>query len=159
MGVVAITYLRSRSVNLFAGLAVPFALIEFVGTLITRNPNFYLASAAINDILFGLLFLVSLLFSRPLILIFAEAMGTAPKEILRTQFRSAFQVLTAIWGIVILVKATVLIFSQVWLPLEVFLTIRALLGLPLFVVMMVFSFRFPNWYQKRVKAKISNEGS
>jgi len=50
-------------------------LIELIGTLITRSPDFYLASATIENVLWGLLFFSSLLFSRPLIQIFAELLN------------------------------------------------------------------------------------
>jgi hypothetical protein len=50
-------------------------LIELIGTLITRNPDFYLASAAIYNVLWGLLFLGSLVLTHPLIQIFAELLN------------------------------------------------------------------------------------
>lgn len=52
----AFTYWRSRRIELFPGLAIPIILIELIGTLVTRNPKFYLASAAIENVLWGMLF-------------------------------------------------------------------------------------------------------
>lgn len=71
----AITYWHARRLNLFAGLATTVAVIEVIGTVITRNPNVYLAAVAIDNILYGLVLLGSLLLSRPLIQILAEAMS------------------------------------------------------------------------------------
>ena len=54
---------------------IPIALIELIGTLITRNPDFYLASAAIDNVLWGQLFLSSLVLTHPLIQLFAELLN------------------------------------------------------------------------------------
>jgi hypothetical protein len=94
-------------------------------------------------------------FSRPLILIFAEATGGIPKSHELGEFgnsdvfRSAWVILTIIWGIVHLIAAILLIASQIWLPLETFLIIRTAFGTPLLAVLLAFSFWFPGWYWNR----------
>jgi intracellular septation protein A len=159
LSLLAITYWRSRRIELFPGLAIPIVVIELIGTLVTRNPAFYLASAAIENILWGLLFLGSMLMPRPLIQIFAELLnpGLGSQEFLnqsklpRQLYRSAWQILTAMWGVVNLSKAVILIFSQLCLPIEAlaFLIVRTASGLPVMVLMLVFSYRFPGWYWMR----------
>ena len=153
--VVAITHLVLKKINLFAALSIPLNLIEFAGIIITLNPKFYLATAAIDHTLWGLIFLGSLVFSRPLILILAEAMGGIPKsqelgEFSNSDvFRSAWVILTIIWGVTHLIAASLLIASQIWLPLEIFLIIRTAFSTPLLTVLIVFSFWFPRWYWNR----------
>jgi len=150
------TYWRSRRIELFPGLAIPIIAIELVGTLITRNPAFYLASAAIENALWGLVFLGSILISRPLIQVFAELLnpGLGSQEFLEQLelspqlYRSAWQIITAAWGIVALSKAMILVFSQLWLPIETFLIIRTASGIPVMVLMLFLSYRFPEWYWK-----------
>ena len=157
IGLLAIKYWLSRSVELFAALAIPIVLIELIGTLITRNPDFYLASAAIDNVLWGLLFLGSLLFARPLIQIFAELLnpGLGSQEFLshfempQYIYRSAWKILTIIWALVSFLKAIILIFSQLKLPLEAFLIVRAASGFPVLIVMLIFTYRFPGWYWQR----------
>jgi hypothetical protein len=142
---------------LFPALAIPIILIELIGTLITRNPVFYLASAAIDNVLWGLLFLSSLLFTRPLIQIFAELLnpGLGSQEFLShfempvRLYRSAWRILTVIWAVVSLTKAIILILSQLKLPLEAFLIVRTASGFPVLIVMLLFSYRFPAWYWER----------
>ena len=159
ISLLVIKYLRSRRLDLFPALAIPIVLIELIGTLITRSPDFYLASAAIENTLWGLLFLGSLVFTRPLIQIFAEILDSSlgsreflshfemPEEL----YRSAWRILTAIWAGISFVKAAVLIVSQLKLPLEAFLVIRTASGFPVLVVMLIFSYRFPGWYWRRAK--------
>ena len=156
-------YWRSRSIELFPALAIPIVLIELIGTLITRNPDFYLASAAIENVLWGLLFFGSLLLTRPLIQIFAELLnpGLGSQEFLShfempvQLYRSAWKILTVIWAVVSLLKAIILILSQLKLPLEVFLIVRTASGFPVLVVMLLFAYRFPRWYW--VRARVNSQ--
>jgi intracellular septation protein A len=160
IGFLLIKYWRARSIELFPALAIPVILIELIGTLITRNPDVYLASAAIDNVLWGLLFLISLLFARPFIQIFAELLnpGLGSQDFLSHfempvhLYRSAWRILTVIWAVVSLTKAGILILSQLKLPLETFLIIRTALGLPVLVLMLIFTYRFPRWYWARARA-------
>jgi intracellular septation protein A len=157
IGLLIIKYLRARRIELFPALAIPIILIELIGTLITRNPEFYLAAAAIDNVLWGLLFLGSLLFSRPLLQIFAEILnpGLGSPEFLShfeipvQLYRSAWKILTVIWVVVFFLKAILLIVSQLKLPLEAFLIVRTASGLPILVLMLILSYRFPGWYWSR----------
>ena len=157
IGLLVIKYWRSRSIELFPALAIPIVLVELIGTLITRNPDFYLAAAAIDNVLWGLLFLGSLLLTRPLIQIFAELLnpGLGSQDFLRhfempvQLYRSAWKILTVIWAGVNFLKAIVLILSQLKLPLEAFIIVRTASGLPVLVLMLIFSYRFPRWYWER----------
>ena len=159
LSLLVITYLRSRRIELFPGLAIPIIAIELIGTLVTRNPAFYLASAAIENVLWGLLFLGSILFQRPLIQIFAEMLnpGLGSPQFLKQSklspqlYRSAWQIITAMWGGVSLLKAIILIFSQLNLPLEAFLMARTASGIPVMVLMLILSYRFPGWYWERAR--------
>jgi len=159
IGLLVIKYWRSRSIELFPALAIPIILIELFGTLITRNPDFYLASAAIDNVLWGLLFFSSLLFARPLIQIFAELLnpGLGSQEFFNhfempvRLYRSAWRILTVIWAVVSLTKAIILILSQLKLPLEAFLIVRTASGFPVLVLMLIFTYRFPRWYWARTR--------
>ena len=159
IGLLVIKYWRSRSIELFPALAIPIVLVELIGTLITRNPDFYLAAAAIDNVLWGLLFLGSLLLTRPLLQIFAELLnpGLGSQDFLRhfempvQLYRSAWKILTVIWAGVNFLKAIILILSQLKLPLEAFIIVRTASGLPVLVLMLIFSYRFPRWYWERPK--------
>jgi len=161
LGMLIITYWRSQRIDLFAGLAIPLVLIELIGTLITRNPDIYLASAAISNVLWALIFLGSVFLPRPLIQIFAELLnpGLGSEEFLQQQglsvrlYHSTWQIITALWGAVELLKAVILVFSQLWLPLEAFLFLRTALGIPVTVIMIMSSMRFPGWYWERARIR------
>jgi hypothetical protein len=155
VGVVTTTRLLFKKTNLFAALSIPITFIEIASIVITLSPEFYLATAAIEHILWGLVCLGSVVFSRPLILIFAQAMGGIPKsqelgEFGKSdEFRFAWVILTIIWGITHLIAALVLVLSQIWLPLEIFLIMRTAFSTPLLAALVAFSFWFPRWYWNR----------
>ena len=166
ISLLGVTYWRSRRIELFSGLAIPIITIELVGTLITRNPAFYLASAAIENALWGLVFIGSILISRPLIQVFAELLnpGLGSQEFLdqlklsQQLYRSTWQIITAAWGVVALSKAIILVFSQLWLPIETFLIIRTTSGVPVMVLMLFLSYRFPEWYWERQTQRLKVKG-
>ena len=159
IGLLVIKYWHSRSIELFPALAIPIVLVELIGTLITRNPDFNLAAAAIDNVMWWLLFLGSLLLTRPLIQIFAELLnpGLGSQDFLRhfempvQLYRSAWKILTVMWAGVNFLKAIILILSQLKLPLEAFIIVRTASGLPVLVLMLIFSYRFPRWYWERPK--------
>jgi intracellular septation protein A len=154
MSLLAITYWRSRRIELFPALAIPIITIEFIGTLVFRNPDLYLASAAIENVLWGLVFFGSILIRRPLIQIFAEMLNPGlgsteffnQSKIPRNSYQAGWQIVTALWGGVNLLKATILIFAQLNLPMETFLVVRTAAGIPVTTLLLVFSYRFPRWY-------------
>ena len=164
IGLVVIKYVSSRKIELFPALAIPVVLIELIGTIITRNPDFYLASSAIESALWGLLFLGSLFLTRPIIQIFAELLnpGLGSQEFLNQfkmnlqLYQSAWKILTAIWAVVYFLKASILILLQLKLPLEAFLVVRIAFGLPVLVTMLIFSYRFPRWYWTRYSSDPSS---
>jgi len=46
-------------------------------------------------------------------------------------------------------KAIILVCSQLWLSMEAFLIVRTSTGIPVMVLMLIFSYRFPGWYWER----------
>ena len=153
LGVVLVGYWRYRRIDLFAGMAMTMAIIELLVILTTHNPDLYLASEAIQSAAHGLLFLSSLAFSRSLIQLLAEAMGTTasiPDNLRQSpSYRTAWHLLSALWGGVYLMKAGLLLLAQWGLALEAFLMVRTLSGFPVLAGLFAFSFWFPGWYWRR----------
>jgi hypothetical protein len=88
-----------------------------------------------------------------LIQLLAEAMGTGARisDVLRRSpaYRTAWHLLSAVWGVVYLMKAGLLLLAQWGLALEAFLLVRGLSGFPLLAGLLAFSFWFPGWYWRR----------
>jgi hypothetical protein len=62
LGLAVISHWRLGHANLFGVLATTLAIIEVVAIVTTRNPDFYLVSAAIDSALYGLVFFGSFWF-------------------------------------------------------------------------------------------------
>lgn len=61
IGVVVINYIKEHRINALAALSGIFSAVGLVGTIISKNPTFYLVSPIVQDILYALIFLGSLL--------------------------------------------------------------------------------------------------
>ncbi len=153
--VVIASYLFGGKANRFAALLVPFSVIELAVTIVSRSPDLFLATTAINYFLWGGVLLFSNLISHPLMKVFAEATGKLPSEEELVEsgraelFRSLWNVLTGIWGCVYLVAAGVLVLAQVATSVETFLFVRVCLGTPLLGTMFVFTAWFSRRYLKK----------
>ncbi|MBN1981560.1 MAG: hypothetical protein JW795_08520 [Chitinivibrionales bacterium] len=148
-----------RTIELFAAFGLTVTLIELLTTLITKSTTFYLASASLDHFLYGVVFLVSLTFKKPLIQMFAEA---APGRAIGTQrlrdspdYRKVWVLLTVFWGVAKVFVAGLLLICQMNLSLETFLVVRTMMGMPLLVVLLVLSYWFPGWYWCRGKGSNS----
>lgn len=150
LGITAITYWLNRQINIFAILAATVNIIEVVGTLITRDPDFFLAGTAIDSFLYAIVFLGSLLLPRSLMQMLVEATPQSQRfsDDFRQQpiYKRAWQMVTVVWGVVYLLRGGMLVWGQINLPLEAFLTLRTFSGFPLFAILMAFSYWFPARY-------------
>lgn len=153
LGVVLVGYWRSRRMDWFAGMGMAMSVIELLVIVITRHPDFYLASEAIQSAAYGLLFLGSLMFSRPLLQLLAEETGAvaniADDRRRSPSYQAAWRLLSAVWGGVGLIKAGLLLWAQWGLALEALLLIRALSGFPVLAGLFAFSFWFPSWHWRQ----------
>lgn len=155
IGLTAVTHLVLKNVNAFAILSIPLATLQMGGIIATRNPDIFLIWPAVGKTIWGLAFLGSLVVSRPLILVLAEAMGMIPKTEAVDEFRKSdlatpvWNILTGVWGTVMLTSALIVVISFFWLPLEPHLFILTVTGLPLLAALFTFNFWFPVWYVRR----------
>ena len=101
-------YTKEHKVNIFAIIVALFSIIGLFGTIVFRNPTFYLESPILMDLALGFIFLGSLLIGKPLIQIFAEyEMKDTFSEKYFGCMRcvSAWRILTAGWGLICISQA------------------------------------------------------
>jgi intracellular septation protein A len=152
VGVVLLQYARERKFNIYAIIGAIISSISLIGTVISRNPIFYLASPIVTDFLLALVFLGSLLFGKPLIQIFAEyEMKEAFPEDFRKKpkYKSAWKILTAGWGILSITQALLRIILLYSASMEIYYTISMIYGNVSTLLFFAFSFWFPKWYWHR----------
>ncbi|MDF9408800.1 hypothetical protein L7E55_10615 [Pelotomaculum isophthalicicum JI] len=140
---------RERRVNVYAMIVAGFSVIGLIGTIISSNPTFYLASPIILDVVLAVIFFGSLLFGRPLIQIFAEyEMKDAFPQALRAhpKYASAWTILTAGWGILSISQALLRVVLLLSTPAALYYTVSSLYGNITTPLFLVFTLWFPRWY-------------
>ncbi|HBF39747.1 MAG TPA: hypothetical protein DDW50_20840 [Firmicutes bacterium] len=150
--VVVIKLIREHKVNVLALLAGIFSAIGLVGTIISQSPTFYLISPIVIDILYALIFCGSLFTPRPLIQVIVEDshLGLFSEDFRSTRkYKSAWQILTAAWGVLNITQALLRMILLHSAPVEVYYTISTVYSNISSPLLLVFSYVFPKWYWHR----------
>lgn len=159
LGAIAFQYTRERKMNIFGIIVAISSVIGLVGTIVFQSPTFYLESPILMDMVLGCIFLGSLFVGRPLIQIFAEyEMKDRFSEKLRMhpKYTSAWKILTIGWGLLCISQALLkLLLLHIASP-EVYYSITSVYGNVSAPLFLLFSFWFPKWYWRDLKANEIN---
>lgn len=147
---------RTRKVNIFAILSVVLILVRILVVIAQRDPRLYLILVALDELIFGLIFLVSLFFRCSIIELFVDYLGIkVPEEILRSKYYSrTWRIITAVWGCAYLLFALVLALLNVN-DLKAVGRIDMFAWLPVLVVLFIFTIVFPRWYWKKIAGRLA----
>lgn len=87
VGVFYLSQVRTHKVNFFAIFAVIMIMARIIVVLAEKNPRMYLYVLALDNLTVGVIFMVSLLFKRSLMQMFADsASAQIPQEILASVY-------------------------------------------------------------------------
>lgn len=144
------TYLKERKLNIFALFALAMIFLRVVVIMASRSPALYLIAQALDSALYGLIFLISLLFPRPLIQLLAEASGVIIPEAIRKSpyYEKAWRIITGVWGLAFIFLALILAILKMSSLKSVVMVDMLASWLPT-IAMIVFTILFPKWYWKR----------
>ncbi len=150
LGVFWVSYRRSRAVNVFAILAVIVIVARIIVVLASRNPVLYMYAQAIDSASYGVAFLGSLFFPRPLIQLFAEASSVAIPEVVRESvyYVRAWRIVTSVWGVVYMILAVLLVLMRS-VSMKAAAMIDIIASWPTLIVLIAFTVVFPRWYWER----------
>jgi intracellular septation protein A len=154
VGVVLINFIKEHKINALAVMGASFAGIGVIGTVISKNPTFYLVSPIIKDILIALIFFGSLFLKRSLIQIIVEQsyLKNVPEDFKKQpKYKAAWRIVTIAWGILNVSQAvlrTVLLYSASMSTYYATSTVYDNISTPL---LLAFSILFPKWYWKKTK--------
>lgn len=124
--------LRRKRVDLLSGVVVASILISLILIALGSSPKVYLIRESFFTAAFGLAYLISLLFPRPLAFYFARhfATGNHPENIpwfdslwQYREFRHTMNVITVVWGLGFLFEAALRTFLVIVLSIEQFVII------------------------------------
>ena len=124
--------IRRKRIDLLSGIVVLGIAITLITVILGGSPKVYLVRESFFTAAFGLAYLISLLFPRPLAFYFARyfATGNHPENIpwfaslwQYPEFRHTMRVITVVWGIGFLFEAALRTFLVLVLSTEQFLII------------------------------------
>lgn len=161
LAIVMYEWLRKTTFNIFAGIGAVFTGIGLAGTLVTRDPLFFLVSPIVFDFILAAAFLGSLAFGKPLLLMMAEQTmkgGFSESTKSRPDFKIVWIILSWGWGILCLSQAFLRIVLLNTAPMAVYYAVSSAYGNISTPMFLVFSFWFPGWYWRR-NSQLGKEGS
>ncbi|MHB8154486.1 MAG: DUF3159 domain-containing protein [Candidatus Omnitrophota bacterium] len=155
IGVFYIHQVRTHKANFFAIFAVIMIMARIIVVIAAKNPRMYLYVLALDNLIVGIIFMLSLLFKRSLMQMFADsASAQIPQEILASvYYGKAWRIVTFVWAAVYIIFAIALVLLKVC-NLKIVGLIDMLASWPLMVVLFIFTLKFPGWYWKNNYAKI-----
>jgi len=155
VGVFYLHQVRTHKVNFFAIFAVIMIMARIIVVIAAENPRMYLYVLALDNFIVGVIFMVSLLFKRSLMQMFADSASVQmPQEILASvYYGKAWRIVTFVWAIVYILFALALVLLKAC-NLKIVGLIDMLASWPLTIVLFIFTLKFPAWYWKENYAKI-----
>lgn len=131
--IVALTgVVRERRVDLMAGITLTSIAVSIVLIALGGSPKLYLVRESLFTGVFGLVYLVSLLFPRPMAFYFARhfVTGNVPEKVARFNslwqspfFQHGMRVSTVVWGLSLIGEAVIRIVLVVNLTIAQFLLV------------------------------------
>lgn len=135
---------RTGGADVFSAATFGFAVAQALIGLVSQDQLLYLAAPSLENLIYGTVFLVTALFGKPLLVLYAERIYPIPLHVQRSStFRRAFLVTSAVWFGVLIVRASVRLWLLVSLPLEAYLVANAAAGWPFNLFLVTFTVWYP----------------
>jgi len=150
--------IRRKRIDLLAGIVVAGIAITLIATALGGSPKVYLIRESFFTSAFGLAFLVSLFFKKPLAFYISRhfATGNHPENIpwfdslwQYHQFRHTMHVVTVVWGIGLLGEAALRTFLVMVMSIEQFLIISPFVLYGITGVLVVWMFLYSRQGRKK----------
>ena len=154
IGVVCINFIKEHELNALAAMSAIFSGIGLIGTIISKNPTFYLVSPIIRDILCALMFFGSLFLKRSLVQIIVEQsfLKNAPEELKKQpKYKAVWRILTIAWGFLNISQVVIRIILLYSVSMTSYYAISTSYGSISGPLMIAFSIMFPKWYWKKTR--------
>ncbi|MGZ7441535.1 VC0807 family protein [Paenibacillus sp. TH7-28] len=148
--------IKSRKADVFSAFIFIGLILGAVAVLLGGDERFILLRESYVTGIMGVLFLLSLLFTRPLIYYFAERFtghdaNMDEKWRSLPRFRHTFRLLTAVWGVALVLEAAVKVGLVYTLSVPSFLAVSPIAGYGIVGLAIWWTVR----YVKRVKRQAS----
>jgi intracellular septation protein A len=138
IGATLVSWVRTRSPDGIGIISLVFIAVGVASSLISGDVRFFLVKESFFTGLFGLVWLGSLLLSRPLMFVVAGQFSTGGDPQRRAwwsglwqypRFRQVMRLMTAVWGVAYLVEASIRVAFALLLPPAAVITLSPILGI------------------------------
>jgi hypothetical protein len=135
---------RTGRADVFSASAFGFACLQATVGLITQSPSAYLAVPSLENLVLGSVFLGSAVAGRPLLAAYAQRLYPIPDDVRASRpFRRAFLVVSAIWFVVLCLRALLRLWMLSVLPIEIYLVANTVAGWPFNVGLVALTVWYP----------------
>jgi hypothetical protein len=150
--------IRRKRIDLLAGIVLVGIVITLITVALGGSPKVYLIRESFFTAAFGLAYLVSLLFPKPLAFYFARyfATGNHPENIpwfdslwQHQQFRHTMRVITVVWGIGFLLEAALRTYLVIVLNIVQFLIVSPFVIYGILGILIVWMFLYSRQGRKK----------
>jgi hypothetical protein len=150
--------IRRKRIDFLSGIVLLGIAVSLITIALGGSPKVYLVRESFFTAAFGLAYLISLLFPRPLSFYFARyfATGNHPENIVwfnslwqYPQFRHSMRVTTIVWGIAFLLEAVTRTYLVITLSTEQFLVISPIVLYGITGTLIVWTFLYSRQGRKK----------
>lgn len=144
--------LRQKRIDFLAGIVLAGIAVSVIITALGGDPKVYLIRESFFTITFGLALLVSLALPKPIMFYLARhfASGNEPSSIVRfnslwqehENLRRRLRVLTAVWGVGLLLEAIIRITLVIMLSVQQFLAVSPFVLYGITALLVIWTFNF-----------------
>jgi hypothetical protein len=143
--------IRQKRIDFLASIVLIAIGVGLIITALGGDPKIYLIRESFFTITFGLAFLVSLVLARPIMFYIARhfAAGNDPASVAHfnsfwqnERFRHSMRVMSAVWGIGLLLEAVIRISLVITLSIEQFLAISPFVIYGIIALLIFWTFRY-----------------
>jgi intracellular septation protein A len=146
-GVFVWHYWRAHEFDVFSLTTMVLACVKATAGLASNDVRLYLVWPSVENLLYGTVFLGSAWLGRPVLAMYARRLYPIPPAVTDSDaFRHGFLVASLAWAAVSLMRAGMRVWLVATLPLGLFLAADAVIGWPMYLVLIWFS----GWYPLRV---------
>lgn len=137
-------YRRKHILDVFSATTLGLACVKAAAGLASQNPTLYLAWPSVENLIYGLTFLLSAIVGHPLLALYARRLYPVPPSVEQAAtFKRAFLVVSLVWLVGNLVRAGFRLWLLSTFSLGLFLALDTVAGWPISALLVAFAVWYP----------------
>lgn len=142
-------YKKFKKISTLDKIGLFGLIIQTIIGLIAKNPKIYFLYPLIENIIFALIFFLSLMMKTDAISFIAR--DFTDSEDIMNLLRPAYRKLTLLWGLYYVLRIVIKILGLLKLSFEQLYIINWIFGMPVSAFLVIYTFSYPNKYYKQLE--------